>query len=95
MPLIFSEGLSEGRQLFISLLHITLTDTDVYTCFYNGLAAVLRQNWPTSKLTAFFFKWQNVTLVILTWQEMNGAWSTLSDELSHNLLLSVPRTRLY
>ena len=31
--LIVGEGLSEGRQLFISLLHMTLT------AFYNGLTA--------------------------------------------------------
>lgn len=37
LSLIFSAGLSEGRQLFISLLHIT--HTDVNSCFYNGLAA--------------------------------------------------------
>lgn len=34
LPLICGDGLSEGRQLFIRLLHVTLADK--YTCFYNG-----------------------------------------------------------
>lgn len=73
---IFSAGLSERRQQFISLLHSTLTVTDEHTCVYNGLAAALG-TLAHLQTDSFLLNDKMSKLIILvpvTWQEIKGTW---------------------